>query len=97
MDEKTIIEKVKAVLDILDYELSDEDAAYSVSFQKGRQLRDDSVKDIYLVAYWHGPKEFPDRPRQFAYIDAATLELLYILTPHGFIEADGTYNDPNEW
>ncbi|MDX2001558.1 MAG: hypothetical protein SFW35_03955 [Chitinophagales bacterium] len=97
MDNEIIINKVKAILDKLDYNMPDEDANYSVSFDTNEILRDGIIKDVYTVSFWDSPKQLMERSLNFALINPDTMEVIYIVTPHGYIEADGTFNDPNEW
>lgn len=75
--EKEAFEKVKELMKV--------DPTISVinSFYKEKDvLRDDSIKDIIVVSLLDDiyGKSF------YVYIDAETLDLLYVQGPHGYIE-----------
>lgn len=65
------------------------------------EVRGGGTKEVYVVSF--RTKDYVEYDEQgaismftegmycWAYYDAASLELLYILKPHGYIEPDGSY------
>ncbi|MDX2001560.1 MAG: hypothetical protein SFW35_03965 [Chitinophagales bacterium] len=97
MEKEEIIKIVTDFLNRNSIYYEQETAFFTVRFKQQCELRDNTKRDVYVVGYDVGPKEWADRPTEFAYIDSNTNKIIYIITPHGYIEADGTFNDPNEW
>lgn len=76
---------------------------YGLSIKRYEQekLRDGQIKDVYIIQFWQDPYiernaageiiTMTDPHIYFAYYDAHTLEMLYVMTEHGYIERDGTF------
>lgn len=51
------------------------------SYKKNKKLRDGTIKDIVIISYFDMMEQV-----YFVYVDAETLELLYVMGPHKYIE-----------
>ena len=51
------------------------------NYIKNKKLRDGTIKDIVTISYFDIMQQ-----RYFVYVDAETLELLYVMGPHKYIE-----------
>lgn len=51
------------------------------NYIKNKKLRDGTIKDIVTISYFDMMQQ-----RYFVYVDAETLELLYVMGPHKYIE-----------
>ncbi|MGH2666591.1 hypothetical protein [Flavobacterium sp.] len=87
MDEKLIIEKVLEIFNKKGYKGYDDTDIENMSVRKSEkeELRDGSIKDVYVVSFWSKPL-FGERKLIFANIDVETLDLLYMGGPSGYIE-----------
>lgn len=56
-------------------------AQISSNFHKNDELRDGTIKDIVTISYFDMMEQV-----YFVYVDAETLELLYVMGPHKYIE-----------
>ncbi|KFF06431.1 hypothetical protein IW19_13320 [Flavobacterium reichenbachii] len=97
-----IIEKLKIWLvktDVISY---DERIPLNCWDKELDELRDGTTKEVYIVSFntkstnveYNEKGEvisFFEGMSCFAYFDAETLELLYIMKKAGYIEADGSY------
>jgi hypothetical protein len=86
MTKKEIVEKVKKYLDKANIKYFKESLDY-LAFKENGLVRDGSRKSMHLVTYDLDFKsDFPIKHTVF--LDDKDLSLMYIVTPHGYIEIE---------
>jgi len=96
-----IIENLKVWLNKTNAISYDKDIGFRCRDKELTKLRDGKTKEVYVVSFQTEDKIEYDKNGEiislfegmfcFAYFDAESLELLYIMKKAGYIEVDGSY------
>ncbi|MFY8186899.1 MAG: hypothetical protein ACOVLC_02955 [Flavobacterium sp.] len=87
------MEKEKLILQVQKY-LDKNNMSYdkksmdSVIYQENGKIRGGLIKPVYFISYELFLKNFIEGVTNVAVLDAKTEELLYIMTPHGYLEIE---------
>ena len=85
MDKEKLIKKAQIYLDKKSVSF-DAISMDSVIFEENRKIRGGIIKSIYIISYESFLKDSSEGITNFVVLDAETEELLFIMTPNGFIE-----------
>ncbi|AXG73004.1 hypothetical protein DVK85_01640 [Flavobacterium arcticum] len=93
-----LIDDIKKFLEKHDYSI---DARFEFYDKETEELRDGVSKEVYVISFSFADyieydskgniADYIEGKRAFAYYDAETLKLLYILKNNGYLETDGTF------
>ncbi len=96
-----VIENLKVWLEKTNVISYDKDIGFRCREKELKKLRDGKEKEIYNVSFQTEDQIEYDKNGEiislfegmycFAYFDAETLELLYVMKKAGYIEVDGSY------
>ena len=87
------MEKEKLILQVQKY-LDKNNMSYdkksmdSVIYQENGKIRGGLIKPVYFISYELFLKNFIEGVTNVAVLDAKTEELLYIMTPHGYLDIE---------
>ena len=87
MEKEKLIQKVQKYLDKNNMSY-DKKSMDSVIYQENGKIRGGLVKPVYFISYDLFLKDYLEGITNVAILDAKTEDLLYIMTPHGYLEIE---------
>jgi hypothetical protein len=87
MEKEKLILKVQKYLDKNNMSY-DKKSMDSVIYQENGKIRGGLIKPVYFISYELFLKNYFEGITNVVVLDAKTEELLYIMTPHGYLEIE---------
>jgi hypothetical protein len=87
MEKEKLILKVQKYLDKNNMSY-DKKSMDSVIYQENGKIRGGLIKPVYFISYELFLKNYIEGITNVVVLDAKTEELLYIMTPHGYLEIE---------